>query len=133
MNFGFLSAALTLAIASVAGAASNARLELSGSQQGSRSPQELEAAVRKGDKEAALELGIRYEEGVGVPRDERKAISLYRRAARTEVRRTSVYSPPVGSERYGRAVEAGQPQITPGIPEAADRLRRLQGRARLKQ
>ncbi|WEK00989.1 MAG: SEL1-like repeat protein [Candidatus Sphingomonas phytovorans] len=88
----------------------------------------LEKAARHGDKVAQLELGKRYEEGSGVPRNEQKAISLYRRAARTDVRQTSVYSPAVGAERYGRVVQVAQPTIAPGLPEADARLTALRKR-----
>src|SRR4051812_16176372 len=45
--------------------------------------QELARHAQGGDKHAALELGIRYEEGRGVPMDVRQAIRLYRQAAMT--------------------------------------------------
>ncbi len=43
----------------------------------------LEARVAKGDAAAQNELGALYQAGDGVPRDEAKALSLYRSAAET--------------------------------------------------
>ncbi|TPG20950.1 hypothetical protein EAH87_06275 [Sphingomonas koreensis] len=51
-----------------------------------------------GDKNAQLALGIRYEQGDGVPRDLERARHLYARAARNTGTSNLVYSSPVGNE-----------------------------------
>ena len=86
----------------------------------------LECAAAGDDKVAALELGRRYEEGRGVPRDLRRAKRYYARAAATAPSQMYVYSPPVGDERYGRVISVDAPGIpTQGLPEARERLDRL--------
>ena len=42
----------------------------------------LESAAVSGSLEAMHNLGVVYEQGVGVPKDMRKAMRLYRRAAK---------------------------------------------------
>jgi len=84
--------------------------------------QNLAARAHAGDKQAQLDLGIRFEEGRGVPRDRRKAIRLYEQAAADSGGTTWVYSPPVGKEASGRAVPiSGQPKSA-GLVEAKRRL-----------
>lgn len=88
----------------------------------------LKCDASAGDKQAQLELGIRYETGEGVPRDVGRAAELYSRAARSEQRPRHVYSPPVGKERHGRILTSGPVSVSPGLPEARRRLEGLQGR-----
>lgn len=90
-----------------------------------RNYEDLEKIARKGQKQAQLELGRRYEEGVGVERDICKAVKWYKLAAQDSVHRNLVYSGPVGSERYGRAIEVGPPTIENGLIEAKNALSRL--------
>lgn len=78
------------------------------------------------DKQAQLELGIRYEEGRGVPVDRMRAKEFYKLAASDSGGSLWIYSPPVGNKTRGRviAVDAGPRQI--GLPEAKKRLQRLE-------
>lgn len=98
----------------------------------SASPSELACQASAGNKVAQLELGIRYENGIGVSRDFAKAERLYARAARSDRSGRYVYSPPVGNEKYGRVIPIGQSTNSPGLPEARERLLRLQARNKSK-
>ena len=55
--------------------------------------QALAQRARSGDKQAQLELGIRYEEGRGVPQDAKRAKALYQIAATTTGGKSYVYVP----------------------------------------
>jgi hypothetical protein len=88
---------------------------------------ELQALARRahaGDKNAQLELGIRYEEGRGVPPDPEWAERLYRLAASQSGGATYVYSPPVGT-RPGQVVEVSREIARAGLVEAERRLAQL--------
>lgn len=90
---------------------------------------ELQALARRaqaGDKQAQLELGIRYEEGRGVPRDLEWAEELYRSAAASSGGQIYVYSPPIGSSGPGRVVSVKAGPRRSGLREAQERLERLQ-------
>jgi hypothetical protein len=86
-----------------------------------------------GDRWALLELGIRYEEGKGVPVDLRRAANLYRRAAANSGGTTYVYVPPTrrGGSGYVTPINLGPVQR--GLPEARDRLRALRERRRARE
>jgi hypothetical protein len=89
---------------------------------------ELQSLARRGqggDKHAQLELGIRYEEGRGVPANLDRASYLYEQAARTSGGRTQVYVPPVAPQTRGHVVTVGAGPRQPGLMEAATRLQRL--------
>ncbi|MGE6694802.1 MULTISPECIES: tetratricopeptide repeat protein [Sphingobium] len=86
---------------------------------------DLEKAAREGKKTAQLELGRRYEKGIGVTKDTCKALKWYKKAAEDSIDRNFVYSGPVGSERHGRAIEVGMPQFQPGLLEAKNKLNLL--------
>lgn len=98
----------------------------------SASLSKLACQASSGNKVAQLELGIRYENGIGVSRDVLKAERLYTRAARSDRSGRYVYSPPVGNEKYGRVIPVGQSMNSPGLPEAKERLLKLQARNKLK-
>lgn len=90
---------------------------------------EVEHAARRGEKNAALELGKRYELGTGgAPCHAERALHWYGKAARTESGRRLAYSPPVGRERYGRFAPVGDDPIAPGLPLAGERLAALKAR-----
>lgn len=72
-----------------------------------------------GDKRGQLELGIRYEEGRGVPSNLRRAERLYASAARTRQIPNYVYSGPVGNEKSGRLVPIGRRARSPASPRRA--------------
>lgn len=81
-----------------------------------------------GDKYAQLELGIRYEEGRGLPMDLGLAETLYRRAASPGRRAEWIYSPPAGAAIKGRVVQLDRSSGSPGLPAARERLARLRER-----
>jgi hypothetical protein len=89
---------------------------------------ELQALARRaetGDKRAQLELGIRYEEGRGVPRNLQRAEDLYRKAAADSGGTLWVYSPPVGENGKGRVIPVDRGPRQVGLAEAKRRLERL--------
>lgn len=86
-------------------------------------------AAKAGDKTAQLELGGRYEMGRdGAPCDLKSARRWYSRAAHGTGSDRLAYSAPVGAEMTGRFVSTGRDVTAPGLPEAAQRLKRLNGR-----
>lgn len=90
--------------------------------------QHLARRAQAGDKHAQLELGIRYEEGEGVPVDLARAERLYRRAAKTGAASTYVYVPPVGPSGSGRVLPVRNPEAGIGLAEARIRLQALEAR-----
>lgn len=83
----------------------------------------VRTAAKHGDRRAALELGKRYEAGRGgLSCDWRAARHWYGFAARDGVNRRLFYSPPVGGETYGRAIDLGTTTTIPGLIEAKRRL-----------
>jgi len=76
------------------------------------------------DKQAQLQLGIRFEEGRGVERNLKKAKKLYGKAASDSGGQIWVYSPPVGNSP-GRVIplDIGPKQF--GLAEAERRLEGL--------
>jgi TPR repeat protein len=90
--------------------------------------QSLAHRARRGDKPAQLELGLRYEEGLGLPVDLGRAARLYARAAADSGGVRWIYSPPVGSQKQGQAIAVnGGPPIA-GLEAAKQRLRALRKR-----
>lgn len=81
---------------------------------------QLAALAWSDHKPAALELGIRFEEGRGLPQDREKARTLYRIAALRTGGTIYVYSPGVGG-RPGQVMPIFLPE-EPGLPEARARL-----------
>lgn len=88
--------------------------------------QGLAHRARAGDKQAQLELGIRYEEGRGVPADRLRAAQLYRQAASAGDGGTlHIYSPPVGEHGSGEVIAVDRGFSQPASSEAAARLAAL--------
>ena len=87
--------------------------------------QHLARRARAGDKRAQLELGIRYEEGRGVPLDLNLAERLYRQAAAGTPRTTAIYVPARGGRGRGRVLPARLGLAARGLPEARRRLHAL--------
>jgi hypothetical protein len=75
-----------------------------------------------GDKQAQLDLGIRFEDGLGVERNLNKAKKLYRQAASDSGGTIWVYSPPVGNGTSGRVIPVKSGAKQKGITEASRRL-----------
>jgi len=88
--------------------------------------QSLASRARAGDKQAQLELGIRFEEGRGVERDLKKARKLYAKAAASSGGRIWVYSPPVGNGTSGRVIPVNAGPRQHGLAEAKRRLEGLE-------
>ena len=81
--------------------------------------------AKTGNKYAQLQLGIRFEDGNGVPRDHQIARKLYSAAANDSGGAMWIYSPPVGSETIGRVIAIKQGAVVTGLIEARYRLERL--------
>jgi TPR repeat protein len=82
----------------------------------------LECRAAAGDRQAQLDLAIRYEEGAGVPPSLKRAVRLYRSAAAPSGGTIYVYSPPVGGEKAGRVLPLNAGPGVPGLAEAQFRL-----------
>lgn len=83
--------------------------------------QQLARRARSGDKQAQLELGIRYEEGRGVAADLERAKMLYQAAAGSSGGTHLAYSP--GSRGGpGQWIPISSGRTSPGLPEAYLRL-----------
>jgi hypothetical protein len=87
--------------------------------------QALAARASTGDKQAQLDLGIRFEEGRGAQRNIIKAKSLYRMAASLTGGPVWVYLPPPGPGLSGRVVQMGEQPVRAGLVEARRRLEML--------
>ena len=74
------------------------------------------------DNETLVELGKKYENGIGVHQDYRKAAVLYRLAASASPDLIYIYSPPVGRESYGRVIPVRTGTGRTSSPEALYRL-----------
>jgi hypothetical protein len=125
-----LGAAVALAaISACAAPTSYMGVELAPVAAASSAQAEIQSLARRaqaGDKQAQLELGIRFEEGRGVPIDLKKARKLYAKAGADSGGTIWVYSPPVGNGSSGRVipVKAGPKQS--GLAEARERLEGLE-------
>jgi len=126
-----LTAAL-VAVAALAGCASQPERFAGISFNSESHPAEVRALAERaaaGDKLAQLELGIRYEEGRGVPSSRRRAERLYHMAAsHSGGGRQYEYFRPMrpGGRSHVIPVEGGR--FVPGLPEARARLEALKGR-----
>ena len=87
--------------------------------------QQLARQAQAGDKQAQLELGIRYEEGRGVARNLARAEELYELAASVTAGRQHVYAPPVGNQTAGQVMDVAVGTPRPGLQAARWRLERL--------
>jgi hypothetical protein len=84
--------------------------------------QGLAQRAQAGDKQAQLDLGIAYEEGLGVERNLHIAKSLYRKAASESGGTIWVYTPPVGNGTSGRVMPVNLGVKQGGLAEASRRL-----------
>lgn len=87
--------------------------------------QQLAERARTGDKQAALDLGIRFEDGRGVALDLPRARRLYAMAATTTGGTIYVYVPPVKKGGRGSTTPVNTGPVSPGIAEAKRRLKAL--------
>lgn len=92
--------------------------------------QSLARRARAGDKHAQLDLGIRYEEGLGIGRDVRRALRLYRAAARTTGGRSVLHIPPAGGKGGVATIPVSTGRRVEGLTEARYRLLLLNHRLR---
>jgi TPR repeat protein len=91
----------------------------------------LQDEVRRamaGDKHAQLALGIRFEEGSGLPIDYRKAKELYQLAAKDRGGKMWVYSPPLSKNDKGRTLPINRGPKVVGLEAAKVRLAGLRSR-----
>jgi len=87
--------------------------------------QNLATRARAGDKQAQTDLGTRFEEGRGMPRNIGRATRLYRQAARASGGAVWIYSPPVNGKDTGQMIAIDRGVRRSGLKEAADNLQRL--------
>jgi len=87
----------------------------------------LARRAQLGDKQAQLELGLRFEEGRGVARNLDNARALYSRAATTTGGDIAVYVPGVG-DSPGRVTWVNTGPVMPGLSAARERLNALRAR-----
>jgi hypothetical protein len=127
--FGELRAAsvalllLGLSLGLTACASRSERISL-GAEAADSELQTLARRAEAGDKRAQLELGIRFEEGRGLPVDRERAAFFYRLAARATGGTKWTHAPDVkGVKGSPQRVYLGPRQ--PGLPEAKERLERL--------
>ncbi len=92
--------------------------------------QALAMRASTGDKQAQLDLGIRFEEGADVARDLNTAKKLYRQAASDSDGTMWVYTPPVGNGTSGRVVPVQSGTQQYGLAEAQQRLNQLNAASR---
>ncbi|QSR20422.1 SEL1-like repeat protein [Novosphingobium sp. KA1] len=86
---------------------------------------ELAARAKSGDKQAQLDLGIRFEDGHGVPVDLLRAKALYNAAASDGGGIQWVYVPSPGNGAKARVVSINRQPTQPGLDEAKMRLSNL--------
>jgi TPR repeat protein len=86
---------------------------------------ELARRAMAGDKQAQLDLGIRFEEGDGVPVNRKRARRLYRMAASDGGGPAWVYVPSVIEGRPGRVMQLGEGSRQAGLAQAKLRLEAL--------
>lgn len=82
----------------------------------------LARRAQAGEKQAQLDLGIRFEEGNGVPQDWKRATSLYRQAATDSGGATWVYAPSPGNGAPARVIGIDNQMNQLGLEEARRRL-----------
>ena len=86
--------------------------------------QALATRAQRGDKQAQLDLGIRYEEASGLPADPKRARQLYRMAAATTGGMIFVYQPPAKKGGRGGVVPVNLGPVVLGLEAAKVRLKR---------
>lgn len=86
--------------------------------------QALAQRAMAGDKQAQLDLGIRFEEGKGVPQDTARAVKLYQQAASDSGGTIWVYAPSPGGGAPARVLPMGKGPRQAGLDEAKARLQK---------
>lgn len=95
--------------------------------------QGLAQRARAGNKQAQFDLGIKFEEGNGVPQDEARAIRLYKQAARDSGGAQWVYVPSPGNGAPARVMPVDTGPRQAGLEEAKRRLGNLLGQTPEKE
>ena len=88
--------------------------------------QELARRAQNGDKQAQLDLGVRFEDGNGVVRNLARARQLYESAARPIKNITLIYIPSVRNSDLVAVLPVGSQIRQPGLAAAAERLAKIQ-------
>jgi hypothetical protein len=124
---GLCLASAALALPGCAGPSSYAGISF---DPGAADPvlQALARRAQAADKEAQLQLGIRFEEGLGVERSRRHARLLYAKAAADREQPTYSYHHRGPGQSLGFFAPAGASRREAGLEEAKRRLRRLNAR-----
>ena len=89
--------------------------------------QALAQRAQRGDKQAQLDLGIRFEEGNGVPQDKARAVKLYRQATSDSGGTIWVYAPSPGNGAPARVIPVNNGSRQAGLKEASNRLAKTMG------
>lgn len=84
--------------------------------------QSLAQRAKSGDKQAQFELGVRFEEGNGVPTDKQRAIKLNRMAASDGGGTQMMFVPHNG---YVQATPVSSGQLTTGLAAAKEKVIRM--------
>jgi hypothetical protein len=87
--------------------------------------QTLADRARMGSKQAQLELGIRYEDGIGLPIDRKRARQLYGLAAATTGGTIYVYQAPVRKGGRGSVIPVNTGPVVSGLAAAKERLKAM--------
>jgi hypothetical protein len=90
--------------------------------------QSLAGRAQNGDKQSQLDLGIRYEEGRGVPQDLKRARTLYRTAATQTGGTIFVYVPASRKGGHGYVTPVNTGPVVLGLAAARERLNSLKAR-----
>lgn len=88
--------------------------------------QQLANRAQAGDKQAQLELGIRFEEGRGLPVDIGRAQRLYQQAASDSGGTVWVYVPPTVKGQRARVMPVASGPEVSGLAQAKARLEALE-------
>ncbi len=83
---------------------------------------QLQCAADLGMQNGIVELGKRYEAGIGVQTDLKRAVALYTRAAAAVPPTTAIYSPPVRVGGSGQMIFLPNSNSGPGSADAQFRL-----------
>lgn len=87
--------------------------------------EQLNCLALSGERRAQLELGKRYELGLGVERDDERAAELYEAAAADIPKQTAIYTPPVRLQGRGQTMLIENPNAGDGLAEAKYRFGRM--------
>lgn len=84
--------------------------------------QALAARASIGDKQAQFQLGLAFENGLGLERNCRKAKALFRESGRDKTKSMYLYSPSIGGGTSSRVIAIDYGRASEGLPEARVKL-----------